>query len=821
MFALGAFVPLRADTNLPVPTDSGSNITIKLSSPVLAVPRFGFLPVRVSIENLTTRDGVWKFRFDAGSRGMFPGIATSTFELAVPSPQTREAWFFVPLAEPGVSVTAGAMTPISTLSSSTGPVPLPSWLMPPNIDGVYPSSPPGVPPPVIVGTRSTTSATGEVRTFTIEQTGPASALPQIPAPKLPPSTTMTVTPPNAAGQVTRRTVVSVVLPRSTTTVIALPAITVASTPLMSRATAESEARRILAPTSLLTNPPSVRTTVSLRSISMSSSGLAAGGGIPPSPPPMVMFEQVGPASELPLPASGVVPPGVLVTLHPGAVAGSATRIITVVEPTLIASMRAGAVAASSGSGISDRLSFARTELMRLGYLRGQPNVQQGTQTRYSSGTPGPGGPDLYILTESGPANLLPPVAPGVLPAGITSSVTQGPLPGEVSRNFIVDFTALFSSPGSPTTGGLAAARSSAVAAAVAARRAGMTGPSLPPTPLTIEVTGLGITQARLSFPVPAPNAIPPMAISPALEATLRSKLVSAYVRTVPNLAPVDPAQLPPDWRVWSSFNSVLLKADDFAALDAGRRAALRGWVALGGLLYLAPSAAGAAETENFGAGRIETMATPLADFDARELVATLPLNTLSPALPDRDGLRFSPNSAMGDLVKFEPPNILWVSILLLAFAVAIGPVNLFVLAPTSKRHRLFWTTPLLSLAGAAAVAGAIVLQDGFGGEGIRRAVVVFAPGDNQAAVFQEQAARTGFLAKRDFALDDNVLCAVVPTEDPATTGPISVGPAQFSRDRGQAAGDWFRNRSRQAQLLRNLIPTRARVELVDTAVGGA
>src|SRR3954463_15415205 len=92
---------VHADTNLTVPTDPSSNITIKLTSPVISVPRFGFVPIRLSIENLTARDGVWHFRFNAGTAGSFPGIASSSFELAVPSAQTREAWFYVPLAECG------------------------------------------------------------------------------------------------------------------------------------------------------------------------------------------------------------------------------------------------------------------------------------------------------------------------------------------------------------------------------------------------------------------------------------------------------------------------------------------------------------------------------------------------------------------------------------------------------------------------------------------------------------------------------------------------------------------------------------------------
>ncbi|MDO8544194.1 MAG: hypothetical protein Q7S40_27460, partial [Opitutaceae bacterium] len=39
--------PVRADVAVPVNTEPGSNITIKISSPVTSVPHFGFMPLRI------------------------------------------------------------------------------------------------------------------------------------------------------------------------------------------------------------------------------------------------------------------------------------------------------------------------------------------------------------------------------------------------------------------------------------------------------------------------------------------------------------------------------------------------------------------------------------------------------------------------------------------------------------------------------------------------------------------------------------------------------------------------------------------------------
>ena len=38
-----------------------------------------------------------------------------------------------------------------------------------------------------------------------------------------------------------------------------------------------------------------------------------------------------------------------------------------------------------------------------------------------------------------------------------------------------------------------------------------------------------------------------------------------------------------------------------------------------------------------------------------------------------------------------------IAAILIAFGIIVGPVNLFVIARQGRRHRLFWTTPLISL----------------------------------------------------------------------------------------------------------------------------
>lgn len=919
---------LDAETTLSVPTAPGSNITIKVSSPALAVPRFGFLPVRLHVENLTTRDGTWTFRFEAGTRGVFPGIATTSVDFTVPSPEAREIWVFIPMAEPGAIIGPLQMRQVLP-SRMTGP---------PTIDGVYPRSPPGVSPPRVSRTRMN-SLSGNTEAFVITQTGPANLLPAVPLGKLPPRAFSALSTPDSVGYVTRTTTVPIDTPISgtlsfvagggggrggagtwytgTTTIsgatsvrtqlgassaqpvaaagsstagatrtamlnartkltnanlfdgrsglsssattrpgkipnilevvvtlrqtgpaTALPVLPASSLPpgftgvtvvpggqtgtvvreftyveeMPSSSNAppfnatlapfgappmdDATARRILQPTGLLKTPPTV--TVGSGSYSTLAPGA---GGVRNA---LVYFTQVGPPRDLPVPPAASLPDGVMVTLHAGAHLNEVTRVITVVDPAALAALR-NAASLTGGSSESDRMVLAQVELQQRGYLRPLRGVQVGPSRRTSTAGRGV----VQVFTETGPASLLPAVPTAKLPPNVFSTTATGAVAGEVQRNFIVDLA--------PPTPAMRAAQS-----LTAARRTVAVGPSSSPinvsTPLVIEVTGPGAERSRVTFPSINPSPMAPSAISTRLEAMARARLVSSGLRSVPNFAPIDAALLPADWRVWSSFNTVVLTTDDYTALDPARRAALRTWAALGGVVHLFPDAEGQGTVEFIGAGRIETLAVPLADVPTPELIVTLALSELSAALPNRDRLQLEPGSPLGKFARFEGAEILWLTLFLITFAIVIGPVNLFIFAPAGKRHRLFFTTPVISLLGAAAVSGAIILQDGFGGEGARRALVVLVPGENQAAVFQEQAARTGFLLRRTFDLDDATLCAILPID--AVRAADATIPPQFVRERKEADGDWFRNRSHQAHLLRQVVPTRARIQWAGTA-GGA
>ncbi len=357
----------------------------------------------------------------------------------------------------------------------------------------------------------------------------------------------------------------------------------------------------------------------------------------------------------------------------------------------------------------------------------------------------------------------------------------------------------------------------------------------------VALDGAGISETNLNFNVSRGNTtMGPWAVSTSLDAVVRARLIGlktdapqpAYrtrgappapavrplLRNAPNLSSFDPAQSLGDWRVWSPFSRVVLRADEYVGLPPANRAALRDWVALGGCLYLVPETAGTARFEGIGAGMIATLQRPIAEADPHDsggLFAQSTVLGLSSAIPYDLAL-----PKEGLVKKISPPRVIgdWLVYFFVGFAILIAPVNLFAIATPRRRHWLFLTLPAISLAGVGVLVTAIYLQDGVGGEGARRALVVLLPGENQAAVFQEQVSRTGLLFGTNFPLASDTICAAIEVEEGAG---LPGRTLEYHRNDNRASGDWFRGRARQGQHLRRLTPTRARVEQVGVGPDGA
>lgn len=320
-----------------------------------------------------------------------------------------------------------------------------------------------------------------------------------------------------------------------------------------------------------------------------------------------------------------------------------------------------------------------------------------------------------------------------------------------------------------------------------------------------------------------------------------------------------PAALPSDWRGYSGLDVLAITSDEWSALQAGQRSAVLQWVKLGGWLSVyakgdalelmaalniptqgeaveEPASSGVAwHLGNGYVARVSWGGGALAASEANFFSGGKSRSARSVARRSeyaqslRESDQSSGKSVHAPLVAAlgEKSFAAWqVGIILFIFGIVVGPVNLFYLAGKGRRHRLFFTTPIISLAAAVLLLFVIFFQDGTGGKGHRAALVYLDSGENAAFIHQMQAARTGVLFGGSFDVSDNavVSMAVLPdsrwtrlkgtdTDDNRYRYRNRAEPQRYSVQDKAHSGDFFQSRSEQAQIIDAVQPTRGRIEL--------
>ncbi len=297
----------------------------------------------------------------------------------------------------------------------------------------------------------------------------------------------------------------------------------------------------------------------------------------------------------------------------------------------------------------------------------------------------------------------------------------------------------------------------------------------------------------------------------------------------------DPAQMPEDWRAYAGYDGIGMTDADWGTLPPGAKNAILRWNRLGGQLVIyalsgstnfgtlgiSDSAGGArAADRSFGKVSIQPLAADLKlDAPATARLFSRGGDTRLASL--RDDFRGS--WPLQNDFGVQRYNYTLFILILVAFGVLVGPVNLFVFAKSGRRHRLFITTPLIALGTSALLVALIILIDGFGGRGIRIQLMEIRPddGENSAYILQEQISRTGILMDKDFSLAEPAALAPVVLESAdnqwarLTDDNWGAGMRYESRFRDgklDVSGDWFLSRSEQGQVLRAVVPTRGRIE---------
>ncbi len=295
-------------------------------------------------------------------------------------------------------------------------------------------------------------------------------------------------------------------------------------------------------------------------------------------------------------------------------------------------------------------------------------------------------------------------------------------------------------------------------------------------------------------------------------------------------SPLDMARAPEDWRGWSAFRKVLMTEGEWRSLTGGRRKALLDWVATGGrvaVLVKDPTSErldgmGILRGEpdgyrRLGAGDIVVVpwdGTTLSyrdvySFHAQERESMEGLPEKYKGKSSRRGAIGAWEGGFGRLFSVFGERALpvgWILGFLTLFGIVAGPVNVMVLAGKGRRSRMFWTTPLISLAATAFLLLLMFMRDGVGGAGARRVLGLIAPELNTMAVIQEQFSRTGVLLGSSF-----------PIAEPSWLEPLGDhdwNDKFFELDGRSRQGDWFRSRSDQAYLAVAVRPSRARLEVI-------
>lgn len=287
----------------------------------------------------------------------------------------------------------------------------------------------------------------------------------------------------------------------------------------------------------------------------------------------------------------------------------------------------------------------------------------------------------------------------------------------------------------------------------------------------------------------------------------------------------DPKRLPDDWRAYSGFDTMMLTEADWADIPPGPRNGIVSWVRLGGQLVVfatgnpSPASLGLPEDPGFGEIQIQSIASDLR-LNAGD---TVNLAYSKRAIKHRLASISSDFNSAWPLQKAfgeKSFNYILFVLILLAFGILVGPVNLFVFAKSGRRHRLFITTPLISIGTSLILIALILFEDGFGGNGTRLTLMEVRPDGNQNAAFiqQEQFSRSGVMTSPSFTVETPALIAQTPLTSSRwarfTAGYGTGGNYDLQPTFGGlfANGDWFQSRSEQGQLVTAVLSTRGRIE---------
>jgi len=308
----------------------------------------------------------------------------------------------------------------------------------------------------------------------------------------------------------------------------------------------------------------------------------------------------------------------------------------------------------------------------------------------------------------------------------------------------------------------------------------------------------------------------------------RTTLISAAARHRVRTAGGSPygnlfnnSQAPVDWRAYCGFHSIHLMDNEWEAMTPAARTAIKHWIRLGGHLHLWAGTSGKS-LEEMGLPKPEP--GPTTGVVSRGSLDQHSLSDLELKEGEKAANRdWAMRATSGDAVKeweqrdasaFATPSAQlaasFMLIVVVGFAILVGPLNVFVFAAARRRHRLFVTTPLISLGAGGLLVMSVILSDGIGGKGVRYVWMESAPaGENTNYLVQHQHSRCGAMFSTGFEIPEDAFFAPMVLETGELAGNLSVN---LEPGKVTAAGPWFSSRRSQNFYLAAARPGRGRIE---------
>ncbi len=299
--------------------------------------------------------------------------------------------------------------------------------------------------------------------------------------------------------------------------------------------------------------------------------------------------------------------------------------------------------------------------------------------------------------------------------------------------------------------------------------------------------------------------------------------------------PFNLMEWPADYRVYAALDTLIIDRKEYeTSLDEAHRKAIRQWVTSGGRLWLVGNENTVPSSVPLGMGLIVQMPSlkHLTDDKKEErLKEILKDSRVFPTPPpaSTENYNLCASKLRPDDIAHQPflitsPSAL-VGMILLPFAIIVGPLCLWYWAPVGKRQRLFFLIPAISVIFFILIALCILLDDGMGGKGERNTLILVNQEDHSALIMQNQICRTAVITRSGFSLPEEVVLQGKSLEH--SDGDRSYyalhGSNTYTQNlkrtirRGdECSGGWFTSRSTLVHYLTRAVTTRAAIN-VNTA----